>query len=91
MAPTTQTDAPLAERRRAWVEKNPLRVYRTREGVTLMAAAALLGVGISTVQAWESGARLPSSEQYDGLATVTAGDATKLAAAWERWHARQPR
>jgi DNA-binding XRE family transcriptional regulator len=49
-----------SERIRAWLDQNPLRMYRKAHGLTLFAAAGLLGVAVTSIQKWESGAALPS-------------------------------
>ena len=50
-----------------------LKDWRTRECMTQAQAAARLGVGVTTVSRWESGAVLPRQKQLAALRKMTNG------------------
>ena len=91
MTPTTKTppDVDTDAERSAWIEKNPLRKWRKSKGLSLMDTCATLECGISTVQAWEAGARIPTDEWFAKLASATNG--ATPAAGWKRWYNRRPK
>jgi transcriptional regulator with XRE-family HTH domain len=61
-----------------WLDRNPLRLYRKAYGLSVFQAAAMLGVGASTVQKWEAGAAVPSRELAESVERVIPNF-------WERW------
>jgi transcriptional regulator with XRE-family HTH domain len=82
------TTTGMKDRALEWVEENPLRRWRKREGMSMMRAAAMIGVGMSTVQLWEQGAHLPKT--YDAIADVLGVKPTTLARAWREWYNDRP-
>lgn len=85
---STATDTKAA--RTAWIERNPLRRWRHRNEFSLMDAAAILQVGFTTVQLWESGAREPGDDNMEKIAVQLQTDADRVRRSWRRWRAQQP-
>lgn len=80
----------------AWIETNPLRVWRTDRGMTIAYAAKLLGVTTVAIGHWETGIRLPSPVTRRRLRrhlTETGArdvwDSLPLAAL-DAWHTHRP-
>ena len=82
---TTKPTTPAS--RETWVEANPLRKWRTRNGASMMAAAAMIGCSTSSIQKWEYGAADPTDASYD---LITAATGIDMRDAWKRWKRRQP-
>lgn len=80
---TTMTD-----RYREWIAQNPLRLWREQENVAIYAAASMLGLGVSTIQSWESGVYKPRDEHLDMLARLI--DDPDLPDRWHRWYEQKP-
>lgn len=80
----------LKERTGEWVESNPLRRWRQREGLSMMDASALLSIGMSTVQHWETGAHHPSPAKMERLASAFGVQTPTLARTWREWYDRRP-
>jgi len=74
---------------RSWIEENPLRQFRNKNGLTLMDAAGLLGVGMSTVQVWEKGASTPKDDKLERLAELLGEP--KIEKTWETWLQSRPK
>ena len=64
-----------------WIKKNPLRVFRKRNKLSLGKAAGLIGVQINTIQSWEFGAATPNRENLQRLEKLIPG-AREM---WEAW------
>lgn len=75
---------------RHWRDENPLRVWRTTNGLSMMDTAPLVDVGLSTIQVWETGLRSPNDEQFDALAAAMKCSAANLRGRWTRWLKRRP-
>lgn len=69
---------------KAWVERNPLRQWRTAHGVTIDQAARLLAVNFRTIQYWEHGSSLPGLRNMQAIAHLI-GEAN-LTVVWLDWH-----
>ncbi len=80
----------LKEALGAWVEQNPLRRWRHRLGLSMMDASAVLGVGMSSVQHWEQGAYVPSTESVTRLAGAMQVQTDTLERSWKQWYAKKP-
>lgn len=65
----------VVERLREHLSRNPLRVWRDKNDVTLGEVAALLGVSISTLQRWESGVSTINAAHFARLAAITNSEA----------------
>lgn len=73
-----------------WRDKNPLRVARTAEGLSIFECASVLGVGQSSVQVWEAGSTTPGDEHLDAIARLAGVKTTTLMARWSKWLAERP-
>ena len=82
------TDVALS--RDEWLSKNPLRKWRTREGVSIMTAAARIGCSTSSIQKWEAGASTPNLSSFVDIAAATGLDSESLQRSWTRWSKQQP-
>lgn len=71
-----------------WIEENPLRKYRKEQGLAIMTMASLLGVGMSTIQTWESGAHMPRPESFAAIARVTGME--NVRELWDEWLSKKP-
>lgn len=78
----------LTDRYKEWIARNPLRQWREQEGVAIYAAASMLGIGVSTIQSWESGVYRPKDEHLALLARLIEDDS--LAERWRKWYAKKP-
>lgn len=78
----------LGSKHKAWREKNPLRVWRKEQGLSMMNASAVIGCGISTLQAWEYGSTQP---QFDVVASHMGVTATTLKRNWSAWTSKRPK
>ncbi len=73
------------ERFQEWVDRNPLRIARQEDGLTVLALAALLGVHSSTLKNWENSAHFPDDDNMLAIARyldVSPSEARELWAAW---------
>ncbi len=73
---------------KAWMEENPLRKFRSKNKLSIMKAASLIGVGMSTIQTWECGAHLPKPESFEAMANVTGIE--NIEQLWMEWLNRKP-
>lgn len=89
MAAKTATGVSVRDQLREWTAANPLRVWRTQEGISMMQAASLLGVGMSTVQGWEAGSNFPSDENLVTLGRAVGNPG--IMADWQKWYGARPR
>lgn len=71
-----------------WVEANPLRRFRKENGITMMQAASMMGVGMSSVQLWEKGAQRPGEESLKKIGTLVRDP--KISETWQQWYAARP-
>ena len=71
-----------------WKERNPLRVWRTENGMTAFEVAARMGVSVQAMARWESGAAMPSADSLAKIALMMGrGDdmVDVIAAEWQAW------
>jgi DNA-binding transcriptional regulator YiaG len=73
---------------KSWIEANPLRKFRKEQGLSIMAIANMLGVGMSTIQTWESGAHWPKDENFDRMSAIM--QKTNLEQSWSKWLQSRP-
>ena len=71
----------------AWIEHNPLRVWRKENRVAIMDAASRLGVSMTIIQLWEKGVHIPSDENLTRLEALV-GDRTVQD--WSDWYNAKP-
>jgi transcriptional regulator with XRE-family HTH domain len=74
----------------AWVAQNPLRKFRMSRGLTQGQSALMLGVGLTAVQRWESGAHLPAEPNMQRLAEFMQETLTAVQERWATWYAQKP-
>jgi transcriptional regulator with XRE-family HTH domain len=86
---TKQKLKALQQRQKEWIEKNPLREFRARNGMTVIAIASLLGVSSSGYQKWETGAGRPSEDNVLKLIDLT-GD-SEIEQKFVAWFEAAPR
>jgi transcriptional regulator with XRE-family HTH domain len=69
---------------RPWRERNPMRVWRKANKLTLADACVLLGNGgISTLTKWENGGARPAPVRMERLAEVMKDGG--IARKWDSW------
>lgn len=78
----------LKEALETWADENPLRRKRNDLGLSILAAAARLGVSPSAVQQWESGAQTPARD--DSWTTLREFCGTTVERRWREWLAARP-
>lgn len=67
---------------KGWQEQNPLRVWRRDNGISIDAAAGMMGVSRSTIQLWESGSSHPNEDNMDLLTRVIG---PMFRRRWDKW------
>lgn len=72
-----------------WVSTNPLRIYRGKEGLSLMDISIMIGVSNSTVQTWETGAHYPTDSNLEVIGDLI-GD-NDIEETWSDWFDKRPR
>jgi DNA-binding transcriptional regulator YiaG len=72
-----------------WIERNPLREWRSKEDVTIHQASAMLDVAPSTIQAWEGGAHLPREKGMKILEEITGLE--EIHEKWFDWIDEKPK
>lgn len=76
---------------RAWRERNPLRRWRRREGMSIAGTAGYLGVSFSAIQQWEAGSGIPGPENMQRIAEALCLTHTSLIEEWKEWHRSRPK
>jgi transcriptional regulator with XRE-family HTH domain len=77
----------LSVRKKAWINRNPIREWRTAEGVDLAYVATKVGVSIHTVHRWEAGAANPTKHFLSILSVLLNQD---LKCLWPEWLKSRP-
>lgn len=85
MAPSP-TAVKRKERRKAWIETNPLREWRHSEGLAMMDVSSMLDVAFSSVQQHEQGGYVPNEDTMAKYAKAMKVPPEKLADAWLSWY-----
>lgn len=77
---------------RNWVNENPLRRWRTdqKPKVSMMDAAAKVGVSMMSVQLWENGGMTPAPENMHRIAEIIGTSVDRLTEAWQGWRDGRP-
>lgn len=75
------------DRFREWVDRNPLRAWRRKNGVAIMDAASQMGVSMTIIQLWEKGVHVPSADNFDRLEALVG---STVARDWSKWFNAKP-
>jgi len=70
-----------------WHEKNPLRKWRHKQGMSIMATASQLRVSMTIVQLWENGVHVPSPENMAKIAALVGPTVERN---WKSWIKARP-
>ena len=73
------------ETARAWVARNPLRIWRKNTRTPLAIIAGTAHVGIAAVQNWEHGAAQPTDEHMQRVADLMGLTVSTLQSRWRAW------
>jgi transcriptional regulator with XRE-family HTH domain len=73
-----------------WVEKNPLRVWRKKQGLSASDAALALDLNYSSFQPWERGSYRPMEESMQKMADAMGIKLSTLDKKWSDWYAKRP-
>lgn len=79
-----QTGNGLLDVYREHVENNPLRKWRHAHGASFNETAALVGISVSTIQKWETGAAYPTDTNLVILQRITGMD--DIVDEWTNWY-----
>lgn len=71
-----------------WIELNPLRQWRKKQGISVNEAALRFEVSRTTVANWEAGVTYPSFESMAVIEMETDGVATPVN--WVAWKIKRP-
>lgn len=64
----------LKDKVNEWKKRNPIRIWRNGEGVSLRDCAGILGVNTWTLQSWETGSAFPNRENIALLIETTKNE-----------------
>lgn len=70
-----------------WKNNNPIRRYRKQSKLSQVDVAGFLGVGVVSVQRWESGSVMPSEENVQKLNGLIEGFSDQ----WKEWISARPK
>ena len=70
-----------------WTGTNPLRCHRRTQQISLIKAAAEIGVSVNTLTKWEAGATMPRPENFARMAALIG---RPIHEEWQRWHQSKP-
>lgn len=71
-----------------WCDANPLRVWRSRNNLSLRRIAQLIGTNYNSVHDWEQGQYDPRPESMRRITACTNGDVTGVE--WAKWRSTNP-
>ena len=77
----------LVTRHKEWKRSNPLREWRTENGVSIHEAASLMNVSMTSIQLWESNGATPSPKNMERLMKLVGPNVSKR---WDRWVESNP-
>ena len=77
------------ERKKKWVEENPLRKWRLANGHTQADVGNAIGMNFHSIYNWETGMASPDSKQLLKLSSLMNNKS--LAREWVKWHQDKPR
>lgn len=75
------------ERKREWIESNPLRMWRRQKGISQSDVAAALAISYHTVHRWEVGSAIPDNGTLEILSLIVG---FYLGNSWKEWVERRP-
>lgn len=91
MAPSPTANAvKRKEKIKAWIETNPLRRWRKREGLAMMDVASSLDIAFSSIQQHEQGGYVPNSSTMGKYAGAMKLSPEKLEQEWLAWYNKRP-
>lgn len=79
--------APIKVDQETWHEKNPLRKWRHKNKMSIMATASQLRVSMTIVQLWENGVHVPSPENMDKIKVLVGPTVERN---WKTWIKARP-
>jgi transcriptional regulator with XRE-family HTH domain len=65
-----------------WVERNPLRIWRIENNVSMAQISGMIEVSVTSIARWEFGSTVPSKSGMDKLALIL-GDSIRTN--WAKW------
>jgi len=86
VAPPTKA---LSPQHADWMKKNPLRQWRRRNGMSMLALAPMLRVSMLAVQLWENGTNRPNADNMEKLKRALNDE--NLPSTWDAWFRERPR
>jgi transcriptional regulator with XRE-family HTH domain len=75
---------------KSWMEENPLRKKREEVKASKDHAAVLMGISVSTIKTWESGAHMPSQPSMKRIARFLELPVSGSRALWDAWWNSRP-
>lgn len=78
----------VKSKRNEWVERNPLRMWRKSQGLTLMGLAPKLKVSMLCLQQWEAGSNRPNLKNMAALQRIMRDPV--LPQRWSYWYSTCP-
>lgn len=78
----------LKDELREWVNRNPLRVWRREQGLSMRDVASLMGVSLASVESWEYGNAIPNDVNMSLLMRLT--NIPDLPVQWNSWYREAP-
>jgi transcriptional regulator with XRE-family HTH domain len=89
MAPSP-TAVKRKEKIKAWIETNPLRLWRKNEGLAMMDVASSLDIAFSSIQQHEQGGYVPNEDTMAKYAGAMKLSPEKLERDWLAWYNNRP-
>lgn len=83
----TRTSSDIVSQHKNWKRSNPLREWRTENGVTIHEAASIIGCSMTSVQLWESGSASPGPKYRARLTKIIGPNFERR---WNAWEERNP-
>lgn len=72
-----------------WINKNPLRKFRTENNLTQSDVANHIGTSLTTVQFWEQGTNIPDKDNMNKLSKLL--NEPELERRWVSWYNTRPK
>jgi len=68
-----------------WSDRNPLYAWRSSNGLSRNAVAALVGSSLNSVINWERGGSIPTDEKIEAIARAMNKNSGVLRREWDEW------